>query len=67
MTQWTVNVYFDCFCSYEELEQMQNYSGAVKYEPYKHQPAGEVIVINTLATVCLFHFTSHPCTPCLLC
>ncbi|XP_067358434.1 nuclear receptor coactivator 5 isoform X3 [Channa argus] len=24
--------------SYEELEQMQNYSGSVKYEGYKHQP-----------------------------
>ncbi|XP_028264441.1 nuclear receptor coactivator 5 [Parambassis ranga] len=29
----------DALDSYEELEQMQNYSGAVKYEPYKHQPA----------------------------
>ncbi|XP_030587884.1 nuclear receptor coactivator 5 [Archocentrus centrarchus] len=28
----------DALDSYEELEQMQNYSGSVKYEGYKHQP-----------------------------
>ncbi|XP_026168005.1 nuclear receptor coactivator 5 [Mastacembelus armatus] len=28
----------DALDSYEELEQMQNYSGNVKYEGYKHQP-----------------------------
>lgn len=27
----------DALDSYEELEQMQNYSGSVKYEAYKHQ------------------------------
>lgn len=34
---------FHCFFfSYEELEQIQNYSGSVKYEGYKHQPNGEI-------------------------
>lgn len=33
---------FICF-SYEELEQMQNYSGSVKYEGYKHPPSGETV------------------------
>ncbi|XP_039989015.1 nuclear receptor coactivator 5 [Xiphias gladius] len=28
----------DALDSYEELEQMQNFSGSVKYEGYKHQP-----------------------------
>uniref|UniRef100_A0A3B4VFT9 Si:ch211-216l23.2 n=2 Tax=Seriola dumerili TaxID=41447 RepID=A0A3B4VFT9_SERDU len=28
----------DALESYEELEQMQNFSGSVKYEAYKHQP-----------------------------
>ncbi|XP_006795872.1 nuclear receptor coactivator 5 [Neolamprologus brichardi] len=28
----------DALDSYEELEQIQNYSGSVKYEGYKHQP-----------------------------
>lgn len=28
----------DALESYEELEQIQNYSGSVKYEGYKHQP-----------------------------
>ncbi|XP_070687606.1 nuclear receptor coactivator 5 [Pempheris klunzingeri] len=28
----------DALDSYEELEQMQSYSGSVKYEGYKHQP-----------------------------
>ncbi|XP_034390772.1 nuclear receptor coactivator 5 [Cyclopterus lumpus] len=28
----------DVLESYEELEQIQNYSGSVKYEGYKHQP-----------------------------
>lgn len=38
------NHLYYCFSfSYEELEQMQNYSGSVTYEGYKHQLNGEAI------------------------
>ncbi|KAM3609267.1 uncharacterized protein V6R79_012041 [Siganus canaliculatus] len=32
----------DALDSYEELEQIQTYSGSVKYEGYKHQPSAKV-------------------------
>ncbi|GAA6229783.1 nuclear receptor coactivator 5 isoform X1 [Lates japonicus] len=31
----------DALDSYEELEQMQNFSGSAKYETYKHQPTAK--------------------------
>lgn len=51
--------------SYEELEQMQNYTGSVvKYEAYTHQPAGEDFFYNYLPLLfysCYFacHFSLY--------
>nr|XP_046250772.1 nuclear receptor coactivator 5 isoform X2 [Scatophagus argus] len=51
LTELCKCVWSSCLCAsaaiqpryhrYEELEQMQNYSGSVKYEGYKHQPSAK--------------------------